>query len=203
MTYHRMLDRFGPSRPLPAGGDRGHLASPASIASALPLGTEHEATVPLFSLWTLWDPDRVPHNFFRLWERSHLPSARRNLHLLGADAPARGHPLASLVDGCSASRDPHLAILGTLTCTSLATRSWLNRCQPPPEKGFSLREGTALVSAPSEDDVRPSENSLAPSAEGGGEPVTGWNRPNSRDGRLAERNEWPVDPYGRLAERNE
>src|SRR5688500_8761731 len=39
-----------------------------SIASALPLGTEHEATVPLFNLWTLWwDADRVPHGFRGLW----------------------------------------------------------------------------------------------------------------------------------------
>jgi hypothetical protein len=44
---------------------------------------------------------------------------------------------------------------------------------------------------------------IAVIAEAGGGPVTGWNRPNSRDGRLAERNEWPVDPYGRLAQRNE
>jgi len=41
----------------------------------------------------------------RALERSHLPSARRDLHLLGTDAPARGHPLASLVDGGSAGRD--------------------------------------------------------------------------------------------------
>src|SRR6185369_16345809 len=39
-----------------------------SLASALPLGTEHEATVPLFNLWTLWwDADRVPHGLHGLW----------------------------------------------------------------------------------------------------------------------------------------
>jgi hypothetical protein len=34
-----------------------------------------------------------------------------------------------------------------------------------------------------------SERSTDRPAEGGGKPVTGWNRPNSHDGRLADRNE--------------
>ena len=38
-----------------------------AIASALLLGTEHEATVPLFNLSTLsWDADRLPQGFLGL-----------------------------------------------------------------------------------------------------------------------------------------
>ncbi len=38
-------------------------------ATAIPLGTEHEATVPLFSLWTLWwAGDRAAHGFNHYWE---------------------------------------------------------------------------------------------------------------------------------------
>ena len=72
MTLHRLLHRLVPAV-VPAAVCL--LAAVAatwpllpSIARALPLGTEHEATVPLFNLWTLWwDADRVPHGFLGLW----------------------------------------------------------------------------------------------------------------------------------------
>lgn len=39
-----------------------------SLASALPLGTEHEATVPLLNLWSLWwTADRLPHGLAGFW----------------------------------------------------------------------------------------------------------------------------------------
>ena len=39
------------------------------LSSAIPLGTEREATVPLFNLWTLWwTADRALHGFARYWD---------------------------------------------------------------------------------------------------------------------------------------
>ncbi|TKB82567.1 MAG: hypothetical protein E8D45_00335, partial [Nitrospira sp.] len=39
------------------------------VASAIPLGTEPEATVPLFNLWTLWwTADRIGHGFGSYWD---------------------------------------------------------------------------------------------------------------------------------------
>jgi hypothetical protein len=36
----------------------------AHLTSSVPRGTEHEATIPLFSLWNLWwTADRIPHGF--------------------------------------------------------------------------------------------------------------------------------------------
>jgi hypothetical protein len=38
------------------------------VSRAIPLGTEHEATVPLFNLWTLWwTADRILHGFAGYW----------------------------------------------------------------------------------------------------------------------------------------
>lgn len=40
-----------------------------SARTAIPLGTEQEATVPLFNLWTLWwTADRAAHGFARYWD---------------------------------------------------------------------------------------------------------------------------------------
>lgn len=39
------------------------------VSSAIPLGTEPEATVPLFNLWTLWwTADRIGHGFGSYWD---------------------------------------------------------------------------------------------------------------------------------------
>lgn len=95
-----------------------------SIASALPLGTEHEATVPLFNLWTLWwDADRVPHGFDGLWNAPIFHPLEGTftfsepMLLLGVTfAPLwwMGAPPAAIYN---------LAILGILVCNGLATRS--------------------------------------------------------------------------------
>jgi hypothetical protein len=40
-----------------------------NLTSAIPLGTEHEATVGLFSIWTLWwTADRLAHGFVGYWD---------------------------------------------------------------------------------------------------------------------------------------
>jgi hypothetical protein len=44
---------------------------PLYLTTAIPLGTEHEATIPLFSLWNLWwTADRITHGFAQYW---HAP----------------------------------------------------------------------------------------------------------------------------------
>ncbi len=96
----------GPSRPLPAGGHRGHLAPaafPRRRSAAGDRARGDRSAVQSMDLVVGRGPRaaRLP----RALESSHLPSARRDLHLLGAAAPARGRPLASLVDGGSAGRD--------------------------------------------------------------------------------------------------
>src|SRR5437879_1446659 len=40
-----------------------------NLTSAIPLGTEHEATVPIFNLWSLWwTADRAVHGFTGYWD---------------------------------------------------------------------------------------------------------------------------------------
>src|SRR5262249_17111141 len=40
-----------------------------SLTSAVPLGTEHESTVPVLNIWSLWrDGDRAAHGFAHLWD---------------------------------------------------------------------------------------------------------------------------------------
>lgn len=118
-----------------------------SIAGALPLGTEHEATVPLFNLWTLWwDADRVTHGFRGLWnapifhplegtftfsEPMLLPGvALSPLWWLGA-------PPAAIYN---------LAILCILACNGLATRSLARALGAPP--GAALLAALAGVTLP-------------------------------------------------------
>ena len=95
-----------------------------SITRALPLGTEHEATVPLFNLWTLWwDADRVPHGFSGLWNAPIFHpldgtfTFSEPMLLLGATLS----PLWWL--GVPPSAIYNLAILLILACNGLATRS--------------------------------------------------------------------------------
>lgn len=111
-----------------------------SIARALPLGTEHEATVPLFNLWTLWwDADRVPHGFSGLWNAPIFHPLEGTftfsepLLLLGAALSPlwwMGAPPAAIYN---------LAILGTLVCNGLATRSLA--------RALGARGGAALLAA--------------------------------------------------------
>ena len=95
-----------------------------SIAGALPLGTEHEATVPLFNLWTLWwDADRVPHGFSGLWNAPifhPLDGTFTFSELLLLQGVALS-PLWWM--GAPPAAIYNLAILLTLVCNGLATRS--------------------------------------------------------------------------------
>lgn len=65
---------------------------PLSPASAIPLGTEQEATVPLFNLWTLWwTSDRVFHGFAGFWDAPVFYPNR------GAFAYSEPQPLTGLL----------------------------------------------------------------------------------------------------------
>lgn len=95
-----------------------------ALARALPLGTEHEATVPLFNLWSLWwDADRAAHGFAGLWNAPIFhPLAgtftfSEPMLLLGVTLS----PLWWL--GAPPAAVYNLAILLILTCNGLATRS--------------------------------------------------------------------------------
>lgn len=95
-----------------------------SIARALPLGTEHEATVPLFNLWTLWwDADRVPHGFAGLWN-APIFHPLEGTFTFSELLLLQGVTLAPLWwMGVPPAAIYNLAILFTLVCNGLATRS--------------------------------------------------------------------------------
>jgi hypothetical protein len=134
MTIHRLLRRLVPFVLCLLAAIVATWPLLPSIAGALPLGTEHEATVPLFNLWSLWwDADRVPHGFSGLW-----------------NAPIF-HPLEGtftfsepmLLQGVTLSplwwmhAPPaliyNLAILCILVCNGLATRSLARALGAPRE----------------------------------------------------------------------
>jgi hypothetical protein len=95
-----------------------------AIARALPLGTEHEATVPLFNLWTLWwDADRVPHGFQGLWN-APIFHPLEGTFTFSEPLLLQGVALSPLWwMGAPPALIYNLAILGTLICNGLATRS--------------------------------------------------------------------------------
>lgn len=95
-----------------------------SIASALPLGTEHEATVPLFNLWTLWwDADRVPHGFQGLW-KAPIFNPLEGTFTFSELLLLQGVTLSPLwLLGIPPAAIYNLAILLTLACNGLATGS--------------------------------------------------------------------------------
>jgi hypothetical protein len=95
-----------------------------SLASALPLGTEHEATVPLFNLWTLWwDADRVPHGLFGLWD-APIFHPLKGTFTFSEPMLLQGVTLSPLWwMGARPAAIYNLAILGTLACNGLAIRS--------------------------------------------------------------------------------
>ena len=95
-----------------------------SLAGALPLGTEHEATVPLFNLWTLWwDADRVPHGFSGLWN-APIFHPLEGTFTFSEPMLLQGVTLAPLWwMGAPPAAVYNLAILLTLVCNGLATRS--------------------------------------------------------------------------------
>lgn len=95
-----------------------------AIASALPLGTEHEATVPLFNLWTLWwDADRVTHGFDGLWT-APIFHPLEGTFTFSEPLLLQGVALSPLWwMGAPPAAVYNLAILFTLVCNGLATGS--------------------------------------------------------------------------------
>lgn len=109
-----------------------------SLAGAVPLGTEHEATVPLFNLWTLWwDADRVPHGFGGLWT-APIFHPLEGTFTFSEPQLAQGVALSPLWWlGVPPAAIYNLAILLTLVCNGLATRS-LARALGAPDRAALL-----------------------------------------------------------------
>lgn len=105
-----------------------------SLASALPLGTEHEATVPLFNLWSLWwDADRVPHGFAGLWN-APIFHPLQGTFTFSEPMLLQGVALSPLWwMGAPPAAIYNLAILLTLACNGLATRSLARALGAPRE----------------------------------------------------------------------
>jgi hypothetical protein len=118
-----------------------------SIASALPLGTEHEATVPLFNLWTLWwDADRVPHGLAGLWN-APIFHPIEGTFTFSEPLLLQGVTLSPLWwMGMPPAAIYNLAILGTLICNGLATGSLARALGSP--RGAALLAALAGVTLP-------------------------------------------------------
>jgi hypothetical protein len=118
-----------------------------SIASALPLGTEHEATVPLFNLWTLWwDADRVPHGFDGLW-KAPIFHPLEGTFTFSEPMLLQGAALSPLWwMGAPPAAIYNLAVLFTLACNGLATRSLARALGAP--RGAALLAALAGVTLP-------------------------------------------------------
>jgi hypothetical protein len=124
MTYKRLLDRLVPPVLCLLAAIAATWPLLPAIASALPLGTEHETTVPLFNLWTLWwDADRVPHGFLGLWN-APIFHPLEGTFTFSEPLLLQGVALSPLWWlGVPPAAIYNLAILGTLVCNGLATRS--------------------------------------------------------------------------------
>jgi hypothetical protein len=111
-----------------------------SLAGALPLGTEHEATVPLFNLWSLWwDADRVPHGLAGLWN-APIFHPIEGAFTFSEPMLLQGIALAPLWWlGAPPAAIYNLAILGTLICNGLATGSLA--------RALGATRGAALLAA--------------------------------------------------------
>jgi len=118
-----------------------------SIASALPLGTEHEATVPLFNLWTLWwDADRVPHGLAGLWN-APIFHPLEGTFTFSEPMILPGVALSPLWWlGVPPAAIYNLAILGILVCNGLAARSLARALGAP--RGAALLAALAGVTLP-------------------------------------------------------
>ncbi len=118
-----------------------------AIAGALPLGTEHEATVPLFNLWTLWwDADRVPHGFDGLWN-APIFHPLEGTFTFSEPLLLQGVTLSPLWwMGVPPAAIYNLAILLTLVCNGLATRSLARALGAP--SGAALLAALAGVTLP-------------------------------------------------------
>jgi hypothetical protein len=118
-----------------------------SLAGALPLGTEHEATVPLFNLWTLWwDADRVPHGFSGLWN-APIFHPLEGTFTFSEPMLLQGVTLSPLWwMGTPPAAVYNLAILCILACNGLATRSLARALGAP--RGAALLAALAGVTLP-------------------------------------------------------
>jgi hypothetical protein len=118
-----------------------------SLASALPLGTEHEVTVPLFNLWSLWwDADRVPHGFAGLWN-APIFHPLEGTFTFSEPMLLQGVALSPLWwMGTPPAAVYNLAILFILACNGLATRSLARALGAPP--GAALLAALAGVTLP-------------------------------------------------------
>ena len=111
-----------------------------SLAGALPLGTEHETTVPLFHLWSLWwDADRVPHGLLGLWN-APIFHPLEGTFTFSEPMILQGVALSPLWwMGVPPAAIYNLAILGTLVCNGLASRSLA--------RALGATRGAALLAA--------------------------------------------------------
>ena len=118
-----------------------------SLVSALPLGTEHEATVPLFNLWTLWwDADRLPQGFAGFWN-APIFHPLEGTFTFSELLLLQGVTLSPLWwTGAPPAAIYNLAILFTLACNGLATRSLARALGAP--RDAALLAGLAGVTLP-------------------------------------------------------
>jgi hypothetical protein len=147
MTHHRLLDRLVPPVLCLLAAIVATWPLLPAIASALPLGTEHEATVPLFNLWTLWwDADRVPHGFLGLWN-APIFHPLEGTFTFSEPMLLQGVTLSPLWwMGARPAAIYNLAILWTLVCNGLATRSLARALSVP--RGAALLAALAGVTLP-------------------------------------------------------
>jgi hypothetical protein len=147
MTRQRLLDRLVPPLLCLLAAVVATWPLLPAIASALPLGTEHEATVPLFNLWTLWwDADRVPHGFLGLWN-APIFHPLAGTFTFSEPMLLQGVTLSPLWWlGTPPAAIYNLAILGTLVCNGLATRSLARALGAP--RGAALLAALAGVTLP-------------------------------------------------------
>jgi hypothetical protein len=147
MTLHRLLLRLVPFVLCLLAAIAATWPLLPSITGALPLGTEHEATVPLFNLWTLWwDADRVPHGFAGLWN-APIFHPMEGTFTFSEPLLLQGVALSPLWwMGAPPAAIYNLAVLFTLVCNGLATRSLARALGAP--RGAALLAALAGVTLP-------------------------------------------------------
>ncbi|HEY4590761.1 MAG TPA: hypothetical protein VIJ61_00040, partial [Thermoanaerobaculia bacterium] len=147
MTYHRLLDHLVPPALCLLAAIVATWPLLPAIAGALPLGTEHEATVPLFNLWSLWwDADRVPHGLLGLWN-APIFHPLEGTFTFSEPMLLQGVTLSPLWwMGAPPAAIYNLAILLTLACNGLATGSLARALGAP--RGAALLAALAGVTLP-------------------------------------------------------
>jgi hypothetical protein len=147
MTFQSLLRRLAPAALCLLAAIAATWPLLPAIAGALPLGTEHEATVPLFNLWTLWwDADRLPHGFRGLWT-APIFHPLEGTFTFSEPLLLQGVAVAPLWWlGVPPAAIYNLAILFTLACNGLATRSLARALGAP--RGAALLAALAGVTLP-------------------------------------------------------